>query len=424
MDLLDKIDDNQLIELMKKSKNRVYLSLPSLYLPMTKRIIDEVNASDIGIIVDFSEEKIRDGFGDIDSIMMLKKSRIKLRSLSNNMVSFIICDDMGYFLFPKSKYSHETEENINAVIMNEETVSAVIDYFFKTEPEIKNDINTETEIDKSKDITPKFQAKEISETIFNQVKDNIVNNPPLDPDFKKILNVYRTKLEFVEFQFDGANIASQKVNIPSRLLPFKDEAIIRRLETKFVLFKNIENREEFKKFAAIKETVKKLRNTYLLPFSARKKSFIDKTRKKDFLSQVEKCRKDLLDTKQSLSKALNDEMIKSKEQFVKELQDFFNMYPDNQQQDIINDRDSINLVNKNKATEIVYRINYPNIDKLLKDIDMKCYFYDITYNELKDDNFLESLVNHNIISEEEKSSLTEECKAIEAKNKNQAELIN
>lgn len=411
MNLLNKLNDNLLIKIMKESKNRVYLSLPSIYQYMAAKIINEVEAGDLRIIVDFSEEKIRDGFGDIESIEMLRNSRIVLKSLPNNMVSFIICDDIGYFLFPKSKYSQEPENNFNAVRMNNESILAVIDYFFKPEFEISSD----KDLDKPAEPNQKFQAKEIPETIFKQVKRNIVNNPPINPDFNKILNVYKTKLEFVELQFEGANITSQKVNIPSKLLPFKDETIKKSLETRFVLFNNIEERKEYEKFAEIKETIKNIRNTYLLPFSERKKSFIDKNRKSEFENEVKKCQDKLFEAVNSLTKLLTSEILDSKKRFTEELQDFLLLYPIHEQHDYTNNYDYHYRFNKDKATEIVYSIKFPDIEKLLGEIEIKLFFYEISENDLKDDKFLNSLIKHGIITEEDKSSLAEEFKAVELK---------
>ena len=146
--------------------------------------------------------------------------------------------------------------------MNEIFKQKIIAYYFPPKtPQEKSDFEN-TLIDLSE--STKKELSSIADTVLNNqiepfamrlnrdklksVVENLEANPPLQPDIKRKIDTYTTKVQFVELKFIGANFHNKKVNIPTEALPYKDAAIKNSLETKLSLFTEIENNSDIQKF--------------------------------------------------------------------------------------------------------------------------------------------------------------------------------
>ena len=64
---------------------------------------------------------------------------------------------------------------------------------------------------------------------------------------------------------------------------------------------------------------------------------------------------------------------------------------------------------------IIKKINFPNVNTLIQEMKLELSYSDITYEDLKDNNFIDLLVKNNVITENEKSKIVEFKKAYEVK---------
>ena len=106
---------------------------------------------------------------------------------------------------------------------------------------------------------------------FEAVKKEINKNPPTHPDLQRKIQVYTAKIQFLEMEFEGANLQVKKIIIPPEAMPFKDKEIKKAIETKMRLFDELEKKEEFKDFFSLKKEVEDLRKKYCFSITSRKK---------------------------------------------------------------------------------------------------------------------------------------------------------
>ena len=87
------------------------------------------NEISIKVLIDNSEESIRNGFGEVAGIEKLIKNKIEIFQSDGNLISFIISDDIGYFLFPQSKIFLEKAKGTNAFKLDPVTIQLLVQNF-------------------------------------------------------------------------------------------------------------------------------------------------------------------------------------------------------------------------------------------------------------------------------------------------------
>ena len=133
MSFIKSLDSHELNNLIQAAKERVILSLPGLFAENGTAILLKFDSgfNNIKVILNCSEKLIRQGYGDIETIQKLKDAGIPVFDQPDNLVSFVICDDKGYFLFPQSRIFLEDSHNVrNAIEMDPFSMEQIIGLFF------------------------------------------------------------------------------------------------------------------------------------------------------------------------------------------------------------------------------------------------------------------------------------------------------
>ena len=301
---IEKFDTTNFSRLISNASDKIFVSIPNVHEEITQVLLKaKETVSNIKIVVDCSEDSFRNGYGSAESIDKLKAAGIGIFESNKNRVSFIICDEKGYFIFPESRIFVHDDVGNNAVKIDPITLIHLISYFFPPEKtdgadeQIKKDLfESSKKIDEYIEETindienPQTQVpiEPINEEKFIQVKENIKKNPPLHPDLQRQINTYTAKIQFAELNFEGANLHVKKVRIPPKAMPFRDEEIKKALETKMRLFEDLDSKNEFKAFFSVREKIDELRDNYCTPVTSRKKSIISVEKKQEFIAEMEK----------------------------------------------------------------------------------------------------------------------------------------
>jgi hypothetical protein len=97
MKLIETISFNEICDLIEKAEEHLYISLPSIDGEIAHALI-QFNKSDIArIVIDNSEEAIRNGFSETKGIDSLREKKFQISQLDGNLISFIISDETDYF---------------------------------------------------------------------------------------------------------------------------------------------------------------------------------------------------------------------------------------------------------------------------------------------------------------------------------------
>lgn len=211
--------------------------------------------------------------------------------------------------------------------------------------------------------------------------------PPQKFDLARRLRVYHSYVQFVELKLIGCNIERHTITIPPKLLNLtKKQEDQERLKATYRLL------GEKSKISGkvIDEKVNNIRKKYVRSLGPRFGSVILRQKKDEFLNEVNAARKELEKFRKQAEKKLRDEFDKCKKELIKILMPgVVKNPPDDLIGSIITSKPTI--AQANQYLESVLETVIPSAETFIKDMQLQCDFKDITYEMLKDYEFLESL---------------------------------
>ena len=434
MDYIKSFTEQDLCKLILETKESLYICLPLLQ-PEVMNAIDQLdfeqnNAVSINIGLDFSPETFRQGYGEIDSYKNVDNKDIDIRHLKDNRISFVISDNTGYFLFFESRYFIPADKpTFNAISIDPISIIRLKQHFFQSynsksdyANEIANSFIEESE--RLKNIAVEFnnppiiKPKEINAELCNSIVIDLEKNPPLRPDYKRIVDYYSNKLQYVRLEFNGANLKSKKIELPANALPLNDEEFKKRLESKLNLFDKNKSIEAFKYFNEFNIKVQELRDEFLTALKTRKENVLLKSNKVDFITKLEVLKAELNTVKLKSLDKISEQIKETKQGLLKQLSDFYmqNMDAVASSDLFANSSPEYKLSRAKELSEdIIYRIKWPVPHLILSDFKFNVQFSDITFEDLQNKELIKELIEKKIIVGSDISNLAEFGKAIEVK---------
>lgn len=391
-----------IVDLLTQARNQLIVGLPNISIELA-RILAEKSKEGISTIayLDIREEMYREGFGDIKAIEILKEGNVQIMNTQGSNVTFFLIDDKGYFYFPKSRYFEAEGSNFDLISMSYEQTQLLGSFFSDTNnplPEhIANDILDSNFYSFKQEIRP------LDDQTAIEIREKLKINPPLKPILKRQLNTYISFFKFVELKFPGSKLHVAKITLPKRALPFNDAELQRAIEANLRLFTNIPEKDFFKPFFALTQEVEELRFDYLFYIKCRQKNIIRTIDIVQFKSKVESIKEKLLSIEEDLLNELQKEINQTRERIVNNLIDFLMNNPPNFVQGISKDvmADMLRVHSSNLIKNI-----FPHAKTLLEKLDLECLFYDITWDDLNNEEVLREMMGHELIDDFEAAKIT------------------
>jgi len=412
------ITQSDLLKLITSTKNSLFLCLPSIH----KEIVDALQFLNyigpdenpdfkINILLDFDAQTFRQGYGEFEAIEDLLRSDFEIRSFKDNRISFIISDEIGYYLFIESRSLIPADkQTINAVRIDPVSIVRLKRFFFEDSvkldfgDELTNAIIEETkQLNKVNELLEyqKAPITHLTEDKIQEVKKDLEKNPPLKPDFKRLVEYYSSKFQYAKLKFEGSNISHKKIEIPSRALPILDADLKDKLETKLNLFDINDSKNNFPELLKLKEAVAAIREKYLTKVKSREESLLVKTNKTDFLKDMKTLQDTLKDTKIKVVAEISKQIQHTKQQLGKDLEQFLKNNPiallPEHSQLLENNEEYMNIEAKSKSDEIIHRIKWPKAHELVSEFNLDIQFSDITIEDLKSDDFVNEIMESGLI---------------------------
>lgn len=433
MNYIKSLTETDLCQLILQTKKELFLVMP-LIQPQVLQSINQLykNSNEkmvINLGMDFSPETFRQGYGEMEVFNPDQLKQFNCQNIQDNRISFIITDDTGFFLFIESRYLIPADkETINAVSIDPISIVRLKQHFFKTfEKKALEDQLANALIDESirfKDVEQEFlepaiiNSNEINNTLIKKVGDDLKANPPIKPDFKRIVEYYSTKFQYVKLIFKGANLQTKKIELPKKALPLNDPALRKRLETKLNLFNSEDETVIFPELEALKGKIKQIREENLIPLKIREENLLDQNKKLQFEQEVGKLEKMIEKISEPIILKIEDLIEDTKNNLLKELISFYTENPH-----LITDNDLFigsdkayqTRVAKNKATEIIHKIKWPAAYELVGKMSLRLFYSNITKEDLSNKDLLDELIERGVINEADKSSLAVFGKGIDLK---------
>lgn len=434
MEYFKSLTQADLISLIELTKKELFLCIPSLHPEVVYAICNlsyshyDLNTKvGIHLLIDFDAQTFRQGYGSHESVEYLLNGRFKINNFPGNRISFIISDDSGYYLFIESRSLIPAEkETINAIKIDPVSLVRLKKYFFSTssqtdfEDQLTNAIIKESRaLNETEQLLQinSYAVREITEEERDIVAKDITSNPPLNPDYKRLVDFYANKFQYVRLKFEGSNLKSYKIDLPPDALPIKDAALKRRLETKLNLFDSDKANETFEALITMKSKVDELREKFLTKVKSREESLLNKLKQREFQKSVEALMRELEDTKQKTLTAISNLIPETKDRLFNDLKDFLEenalevfpklvyLWKENP--------DQLKLICQSEAEEIVSRkINWPKPYQLVDKFKFIVHYSDITFQDLKNKEFVQELKEAGLINSNDENELAEFARAI------------
>jgi len=372
----------------------------------------------VQVALDVREDNYRNGYGDIRALAILEKAGAEVYDAPHNLVSFLIADGIGYLLFPQSRIFAEEGQGMNAVRFGISARALLIAHFFppQTADEIKaltDDLYTEAEDEAAAEReaaaaalgapTPALPAPDPERV--QEVEQALKRNPPLNPDLKRSLNVYTTKLQFVEIEFEGSNFAQIRIHLPPDALPIKDAEFRRRLETRLRLFDLTLSEEEneeaesvppwLQPLQEIKDQLREIRRTYLTHIKSRKKTILQTKRKSEVVEKLNALQAKIDKVKEQLEALLMEAFLDARDDLKQRLIALLKESPPKRMIGMQGSLFERGLAWE--ADQILAKVQMPELHKLLDKLTLRWAFYDLTWEDFRNEDFIDELLNAKVI---------------------------
>lgn len=420
MKYFESFNTEKLLDFMETANKDLFIAMPALHAEIEEMLyyMQSGNVA-IHILLDFDPQTFRQGYGKFSSVVGLLEAGIEVKQLKDNRVSFIIADEVGYYLFMESRTLIPAEkETINAVKIDPVSLVRLKKYFFADvnpkalADELANAIITESQTLKNPESLMADAAapvKEISEEEVETVHADLKKNPPLNPDYTRIVSSYSSKFQYVKMRFIGANLNNLRVSLPKNALPVNDATLRKRLETKLKLFDGEEIDRIFAPLAEIKDKVEGIRAQFLYKAKLRDESILERSHKDAFEKEVKTLETEITSIHNSMLEGLASQISETQNSLREDLILFLNanpksLFPESPEY-WTGKESSVALKADNVVNDVMSNVKWPEPEKLLKSLSINIDFSDITWEDLNKREFIEELFEAGLISGANKDEL-------------------
>ena len=220
----------------------------------------------------------------------------------------------------------------------------------------------------------------------------------------------------MKFKFEGANLQYKKIDIPAQALPIMDATLIANLETRLNLFNKKDDQEVFEYLNDFKAKIEEIRKTYLNKVKSREENLLDKNKKREFESEVENLTSQINKVQSKTIYGIAKQINESKDRLLDDLVEFFianpkALFPEHPNL-WENNNEYIEKAAKSAANTIIYKIKWPQAHLLVDGIKLIHQYSDITFEDLKSNEFVAGLIECGLINEAEKDKIAKFGKGI------------
>jgi len=390
-----------------------YAALPGIFDELAEGIVEAKKQNpklDIELVIDPTESAFRSHHGSIDAIQKLTGSGISIKQIPNHRLGFIMSEDSGWMLFTQSRAIEKDPSGPNAIRMNDMTRQELLYAFFEKDGEPEIIITTEN-IPSGYSTENEVKPEPLDDEAFDEVMDEIEQNPPPSPDFKRIFEVYTTKIKFVEFKVKGIKLDQRTITIPNDILNISDDNLRDRIKTRLNMFEDDERERIHAKFAKIEFECERIRGELLKRVKSRDKSALNASNLRKYKDSIKAIEKMYEEVKSEIEEEIMVAHISLEERIENELKNTYREVPPGHLKDK-SESEHYERHIENYARKQVGKINIPPAYRMISGFEIISRIFDPTYEDFSDQAFIEELEEIGFISKAERKEIVDEFEAI------------
>jgi hypothetical protein len=338
--------------------------------------------------LDVSEHAIRLGYGEIQSIELLKANHLLVQHVEHLRFALIVVDGNGYSFTPNALYLESDAASslgFNAIKLTpDQTREASV----RLSPAAKALALAQCADGPTKEalsqINPTIEPTPVHDTIVAGIGNMLKEAPPVAFDVSRQVRVYNAYLQYIELSMTGAAIQRQKISMPRSLqaLGTANTELEGRFKTSFDLLAK-DNALSSKK---LEKDLKEIRDKFTSSLGKDRGRVLLVRNKERFLKKIEELDKKLTDHGKAVQQNLQKSIDDSKEAIV-------NIYVPilkaNHLEDMVielGESPNDNTI----RTWVTEQLNgvFPCAEELIKKMELRYDFKDLTYETLNKKEFI------------------------------------
>ncbi len=243
--------DEALVDLIASAKVRLVVIAPALPKPVAaalSRRLDDLGQLSVTVILDADPEVYRLGFGDelaLDAIRAASaKNLFNLREQPGIRIGVLISDATTMVYSPVSK-------NIEAGSMTIEKPNAIV-LTGGAGDRIASAAGANTSENALK---PEVGNTVLSSDKVSEIQSNLKANPPKPFDITRKMNIFTSRVQYVEFSVSNYQLTTRQIPLPPELVEVADDDLKNRITSRIAPFDGIGKLEIKLDFDTKSETI-------------------------------------------------------------------------------------------------------------------------------------------------------------------------
>lgn len=218
--------DAQVIEFVRSARERLIFVAPAVNQPVAVAICEQaasLGEASTSVILDTDPEVYRLGYGEPDALQLLEaaahSSQLILRRQPGLRLCIVIADHRTLIFAPTPQLIEagpNTGGGANAIYLGSPPAA------------LERDLSTD-------EGRPRIGAEPLTAEDSDRVRRDLQQNPPQQFDIARRMRVFNSYYEFAELELTGVQIDRKQVRIPEHLMGVADERTGARLRSHFQL---------------------------------------------------------------------------------------------------------------------------------------------------------------------------------------------
>ena len=219
--------DDTLIRLIEKARTRLAVIAPALTKKVAEALVRRLQDLDglrLTVVLDADPEVYRLGYGDPEALKFIRAATseqlLDLREQPGVRIGAVICDDTTIVFAPVSlniEAGSTTEEKPNAIVLSGPATESVAEAAGAAEGATEIG-NQELQIERVEKMEADLKA-----------------NPPKPFDIARRLNVFASRVQYVEFKVSNYRLSKRQIRLPDDFLNVDDADLKEQISSRIRL---------------------------------------------------------------------------------------------------------------------------------------------------------------------------------------------
>lgn len=402
--------DALFFDLALESRERFYCCLPGITGPKAEALIEaQKRHLNVRVVVDASESIERHGYGEISAVAKLKEMGVEVRELPKNAVGLLVSDAEGYLFFSLSAHLYREGSGFNTLRIDGILLERLVHALFPARTQAEKAKEAQdweaaltADAQDLRDFSIQMPEEEhaptkpLNEEQLEDARASLRSKPVVHPDLQRTMEVYTRKVQFAELVFKGGSFTDRVVSLPSELLGGLPEDLRKRTRTTFRLFGDEESLKALEPLAVFAQHVEDLRSK-LRYVPSRRKHVLQTSMREDFEASAARLNAMIPEVAREIRQGLQNAIDRTAKRVYDEL---FRLHEDAFRQSggwFADDPEAARHYAAHKSGASMSTLSFPAPIDLLQRMEIRWYFYDLTWEDFSDAALLRELSDCGLI---------------------------